>query len=103
MQPLDLGEGSEPYVDRGYTDYQAEDDLQAQGIRRRPIRKRNARRYNPSGPFIAILGRTIIESAGSALTELFPKRIHATTLQGFILKVWGFVFAYNCKRLAGIL
>lgn len=32
---------------------------------------------------------------GSALTELFPKRIHATTLRGFVLKVWGFIFAYN--------
>jgi hypothetical protein len=50
-----------------------------------------------------ILGRKIIESLGSALTELFPKRIHATTLKGFVLKVWGFVFAHNCKRLAGVL
>jgi hypothetical protein len=35
---------------------------------------------------------------GSALTELFPKRIHATTL-----KVWGFIFAHNFRRLASIL
>jgi hypothetical protein len=49
------------------------------------------------------LGRKIIESVGSALTELFPKRIHATTLQGFVLKVWGFIFARNFRRLASIL
>lgn len=101
---LDLPEGSELYLDRGYTDYQAEDDLQhAQQLKVRPIRKHNSKRYHQPSQFIAILGRKIIESVGSALTELFPKRIHATTLKGFALKVWGFIFAHNCTRLAGIL
>nr|WP_276957689.1 hypothetical protein [Allomeiothermus silvanus] len=103
LLPLDLAEGSELYVDRGYTDYQAEDDLQAQGIQLRPIRKHNSKRYHQPSQFIAILGRKIIESLGCALTELFPKRIHASTLRGFALKVWGFVFAHNCKRLASVL
>ncbi|WP_337867569.1 hypothetical protein [Meiothermus sp.] len=40
---------------------------------------------------------------GSALSELFLKRIHATTLEGFVLKVWGFIFAHNFRRLASIL
>jgi hypothetical protein len=88
----------------GYTDYLAEDDLQeVQAIKVRAIRKHNSTRYNQASQFIAIVGRKIIKSVGSALTELFPKRIHATTLQGFVLKVWGFVFAHNCKRLAHIL
>ncbi|HEU4740959.1 MAG TPA: transposase [Meiothermus sp.] len=52
---LDLAEGSELYVDRGYTDYQAEDDLQAQGIQLRPIRKHNSKRYHQPSQFIAIL------------------------------------------------
>ncbi|RIH81186.1 hypothetical protein Mrose_03606 [Calidithermus roseus] len=94
--PLDLPQGSELSVDRGYTDYQAEDDLQAQGIQLRPIRKHNSKRYHQPS-------RKIIESLGSALTELFPKRIHASTLRGFALKVWGFIFAHNCKRLASVL
>jgi len=55
LMPLDLPQGSELYVDRGYTDYQAEDDLQAQGIGLRPIRKHNSKRYNPSSQFIASL------------------------------------------------
>ncbi|GAO74406.1 IS982 family transposase [Meiothermus ruber] len=102
--PLDLPQGSELYVDRGYTDYQAEDDLaMAEGIRLRTIRKGNSKRYHPPGQFIATVGRKIIESVGAALTELFPKRIHATTLQGFVLKVWGFIFAHNFRRLASIL
>ena len=96
---LDLPEGGELYLDRGYTDYLAEDDLhQAQRIKVRPIRKHNSKRYNQASQFIAILGRKIIESVGSALTELFPKRIHAITL-----KVWGFVFAHNSKLLTNIL
>lgn len=53
--------------------------------------------------WIALQGRRIIGSVGSALTELFPKRIHATTLKGFVLKVWGFIFAHNFKRLASVL
>ena len=104
LMSLDLAQGSELYLDRGYTDYLAEDDLkQAQAIHVRAIRKHNSKRYYQPSQFIAILGRKIIESVGSALTELFPKRIHATTLQGFVLKVWGFVFAHNCKLLARIL
>ena len=104
LLPLDLAQGSELYVDRGYTDYLAEDDLaMAEGIRLRAIRKGNSKRYHQPNQFIATLGRKIIESVGSALTELFPKRIHATTLQGFVLKVWGFIFAHNFKRLASIL
>lgn len=104
LMPLDLPQGSELYVDRGYTDDRAEDDLAiAEGIRLRAIRKGNSKRYHQPGQFIATLGRKIVESVGSALTELFPKRIHATTLQGFVLKVWGFIFAHNFKRLAGVL
>jgi hypothetical protein len=104
LMPLDLPEGSELYLDRGYTDYLAEDDLRvSQQIQVRPIRKRNSKRYQQPSQFIATLGRKIIESVGSALTELFPKPIHATTLKGFMLKVWGFIFAYNCRRLASIL
>jgi hypothetical protein len=75
----------------------------AEGIRLRAIRKGNSKRYHQPSQFIATLGRKIIESVGSALTELFPKRIHATTLQGFVLKVWGFIFAHNFRRLASVL
>lgn len=104
LMPLNLSEGSELYVDRGYTDYLAEDELQTgEGIRLRAVRKRNSKRYQQASQWIALQGRRIIESVGSALTELFPKRIHATTLKGFVLKVWGFIFAHNFKRLASVL
>nr|WP_245393672.1 hypothetical protein [Allomeiothermus silvanus] len=100
LMPLNLSEGSELYV----ADYLAEDALQmGEGIRLRAVRKRNSRRYQQASQWIALQGRGIIESVGSALTELFPKRIHATTLKGFVLKVWGFIFAHNFKRLASVL
>ncbi|AWR87850.1 transposase IS4 family protein [Meiothermus taiwanensis WR-220] len=67
----------------------------------RAIRKRNSKRYQPASQWIAQQGRRIIESVGSALTELFPKRIHATILEGFVLKVWGFIFAYNFRYFVG--
>ena len=69
----------------------------------RASRKGNSKRYHQPNQFIATLGRKIIESVGSALTELFPKRIHATALQGFVLKVWGFIFAHHFRRLASVL
>jgi len=46
LMSLDLAQGSELYLDRGYTDYRAEDDLkQAQAIHVRAIRKHNSKRY----------------------------------------------------------
>lgn len=103
LLPLDLAEGSELYVDRGYTEYPAEDDLQAQGIQLRPIRMHNSKRYHLPSLFIATLGGKILKSLRSALTQLFPKRIRAFSFRGFDLQVWGFVFAHNCKRLASVL
>ncbi len=75
----------------------------AEGIRLGAIRKVNSKRYQQTSQWIAEQGRKIIESVGTALTELFPKRIHATTLQGFVLQVWGFIFAHNFRRLASVL
>ena len=65
LLPLDLAQGSALYVDRG---------TWQRTTWRWPgaSRKGNSRRYHQPGQFIATLGRKIIESVGSALTELFP-------------------------------
>lgn len=87
-------------ADRGCTDYTTEDLLaEAQDIVLRPMRKTNSKR--PVPPWIAYLqfhGRKMVETAGSLITQLFPKSIHAVTPQGFELKVFLFVLAYslNC-------
>jgi len=65
LLPLDLAQGSELYVDRG---------TRQRTTWRWPGAscKGNSRRYHQPSQFIATLGRKIIESVGSALTELFP-------------------------------
>lgn len=84
-------------ADRGYT---TEDLLtEAQDIVLRPMRKKNSTR--PVTPWIEYLqfhGRKMVETAGSLITQRFPKSIHAVTPQGFELKVFLFVLAYtlNC-------
>jgi hypothetical protein len=96
---LDLPEGSELYVDRGYTDYLAEDNLLgAEAIELKAVRRSNSKRYEQAEQFLAILGRRIVETVGSSLTMLFPKRIHAVTLQGFIIKLMGFIMAHNVRQ-----
>jgi hypothetical protein len=96
----DLPEGSIVYADRGCTDYTTEDLLEeAQGVHLSAMRKTNSTR--PVPPWIAYLqfhGRKMVETAGSLISQLLPKSIHAVTPQGFELKVFLFVLAYsiNC-------
>jgi len=97
---LNLEEGSVLYADRGYTDYEAEDLLkELEGIKLMPIRKKNSKRFNALEQFIAKVERRFIETVGSCLKALFPRRIHAVTLEGFILKLKLFILSYNVQRL----
>lgn len=41
--------------------------------------------------------RRRIETLFGEITKLFPKKIHATTLLGFILKISLFMFAYHLE------
>jgi hypothetical protein len=50
---------------------------------------------------LAILGRRVVETVGSMSRGLFPRRIHAVTQEGFVLKVLSFVLAHNIRLLAG--
>ncbi len=97
---LDLEEGSILYADRGYTDYEAEDLLkELKEIKLMPIRKKNSKRFNALEQFIAKVERRFIETVGSCLKALFPRRIHAVTLKGFILKLRLFILSYNVQQL----
>jgi len=98
--PLNLEKGSVLYADRGYTDYEAEDLLrELEGIKLMLIRKKNSKRFNALEQFIAKVERRFIETIGSCLKVLFPRRIHAVTLEGFILKLKLFVLSYNVQQL----
>lgn len=95
----DLPPGSIIDADRGCTDYTTEDLLaEAQDICLRPMRKKNSTR--PVPPWTAYLqfhGRKMVETAGSLISLLFPKSVHAVTPQGFELKIFLFVLAYSIQ------
>jgi len=61
-----------------------------------PMRRKNSKRRFP--PWICYSQhsyRKIVEITGSLLNQLFPKRIHAVTAQGFELKIVLFVLALS--------
>ena len=100
LLPLDLPEGVELYLDRGYESHLYEDLLrEAQGIVPMVIRRRNSRRYVPWLQYLAIVGRRVVETVGSMLHALFPRRIHAVTQKGFVIKVLSFILAHNLNLL----
>jgi len=101
LLPLEVEEGKELYLDRGYESHLYEDLLrEAQGVVPMVIRRRNSRRYVPWLQYLAIVGRRVVETVGSMLHHLFPRRIHAVTPEGFVLKVFLFVLAHNLRLIA---
>jgi hypothetical protein len=101
LLPLDLPEGVELYLDRGYESYLYEDLLrEAQGIVPMVIRRGNSRRYVPWLQYLAIVGRRVVETVGGMLHAMFPRRIHAVTQEGFVIKVLSFVLAHNLGLMA---
>jgi hypothetical protein len=45
--------------------------------------------------YLAIVNRRVVETVGSMLHHLFPRRIHAVTPEGFVLKLLTFVLAHD--------
>lgn len=91
---FDLPAGAQVVGDKAYNNYAVEDMLDIAGIHLRPFRKKNSKR--PVPPWVHYLQfhyRKMIETTGSLLTNLFPKKIHATSASGFELKIILFVLA----------
>ncbi|WP_299466582.1 IS982 family transposase [uncultured Microscilla sp.] len=98
---IDLPEGSELYGDSGYTDYGLEDFYkECENIQLLIERKSNSKRGDsPALAFIKKQLRKRIETTFSEITAFFPLKIHAVTPEGFLLKVFLFLFAYTLKRV----
>ena len=98
--PLDLPEGSELFMDSGYTDYAAEDAArELDGVAFAVQRRRNARRFDdPWRAYYKQLMRKRIETTFSQITAMFPRHIHAVTFRGFQLKVSLFVIAFALEK-----
>jgi hypothetical protein len=98
--PLSLPRGSQLFMDSGYTDYSAEDAAQQMdGVEFAPSRKSNSKRADDVWrSYYKQLMRKRIETVFSQITNLFPKHIHAVTLDGFLLKVSMFVIAFALDK-----
>ena len=87
------------YGDKAFNDYEAEDNLAAEGIALKVISKKNSHRQDaPWVDYIKQSTRHFIETVFSQITNRFPKSIHAVTFEGFMLKVSSFIFAFTLER-----
>ena len=96
---LDL-KAAELLVDSAYNFYEWEDYLlEIEAIKLQVPRKANSKRGRE--PWLEIyksVMRKHIETTIGEITKLFPKKIHATNLNGFLLKIALFLFAYQIDR-----
>jgi hypothetical protein len=95
---FDLPAGSELFADKIYNNYQQEELLiESAHIAFQPIRKVNSKKAdnNYATNWLRKHHRRHIETDISQLMTLWPKRIHAVTAKGFLMKVIGFILAHN--------
>lgn len=100
---FDLAADSTVYADSAYTHYDTEDVLlEACGITFSPLRKKVSTRQDdlPERLFKSLV-RKRIETVFSCITTLMPRKIHATTLKGFLLKVYCFVVGFAIDTAVG--
>jgi IS5 family transposase len=101
VMEMDLAPGSVVYGDKAYTDYALEEYLaETEMIRLIPDRKANLKRQH-SGclRYLQSVLRKRIETTFSQLVSLFPRKIHAVTREGFMLKLIVFVVSFSLKQL----
>jgi len=98
--PFNLPSSSEIFSDSAYTDYTIEDAMKdGDCIALRPVRKCNSKRADkPWVHYLKNYYRKKIETLFSEITELFPKHIHAVTIEGFIIKVSFFIYAFALQK-----
>lgn len=94
-----LPQGSIVYGDKAYNDYEMEDGLKKfKRIELAAIRKKNSlRSRDPQEEFCMRRKRKSIETMFSSIAKLIPKKIHAVTEKGFLLKTFCFVLAYSAS------
>lgn len=95
---FDLPENSELYADSAYTAHYMEDILkEALNIDILPLRKINSK-HNDNKQYVNYWRqhkRHIVETFISMLKGLYPSKLHANDLKGFIFKIFGFIFTHN--------
>lgn len=97
---FDLPERALIVADKIYNHYEMEDVLDTAGLLLRPFRKKNSKRPVPAWfRYLQFHFRKMIETAGSQISKLWPKKIHTTSALGFELKVVLFVLAASVNFL----
>ncbi|MFC4677202.1 IS982 family transposase, partial [Dysgonomonas termitidis] len=86
--PVNLPDGSQLLADSAYTDYLLEDMLADNNIYLKAARKSNSTKpHNPCMEYLISIHRKRIETAFSDITKYLPKKIHAVTQKGFLIKL----------------
>jgi len=95
-----LPEGSTLYGDSAYTDYDTEDNFKEQmSIDLMPQRKKRSQRgYEYPVKLLVDIMRKRIETVFSEINQLLPRKIHAVTFKGFLLKIFCFVAGYTIDK-----
>lgn len=97
--PFELPKLAQAFVDAGYNFYEWEDYLrEVEKLKLQVPRKQNSQRQRE--PWLELhksLMRKYIETTIGEIQKLFPK-IHATNLNGFLLKIALFLFAYQIDK-----
>jgi hypothetical protein len=95
---FDLPPDSVIYADRIYNNYELEDVMEMADLHLQPMRKKNSKRpFPPSIQYLQHYHRKRIETAISVVEQSFPKTIHATSSEGFELKIVLFLLAYSIQ------
>jgi hypothetical protein len=97
---LDFPQGAQITADAAYTEYDWEDYLlENDKIRLLVTRKKNSQRADePSLRDYKFWLRHQIETTIGEVEKMFPKKIHATNLNGFLLKIALFLFAFQIDK-----
>ena len=100
QMPLLVPPGSKIYADSAYTNYSIEQMLKdAEDIDLLVQRKSNStKKHEPYMDFLISYMRKRIETTFSEISNFLPKKIHAVTEYGFLLKVVIFIFGYAISR-----
>jgi len=97
---FDLPPNAQVIGDKAYNVYLVEDIMAECNLALLPIRKQNSTRPRPGWlTYLLTTYRKQVETAGSQIERLLPKHIHATSADGFELKVVLFVLASTIDRL----
>lgn len=97
VRHIDLGmipRGIRLYADAAYTDYGYEDKLHREGVHLLAARKYNAKRqHSLKDDRLISKNRKVIETSFSRILSRFPRKVQASTPEGYELKITLFLLA----------